>query len=317
VLVGWLAGQATADTKTGLRTMAEGSRGGVAFTEAGFGDGLFLPGAELAMAYSNLAQLAMLADQPEPTIRWRRKAIALAERLQRPDIVCHALNNVGVARAARDPAGGRVDLHASLAMALAAGQQEHVARNYTNLAWVEMNDYCGAAAREAAEAGIAFCVDHDLDTWRDYMRGGLALTLLHDGQWDQAAEAALQVTQNRRATPLMRNPAVRALASLRMRRGDPDAEHALKELADHMRIGREPPRFAAYAALAAEHAWIADRPPEAELARLRDAAALLADGGSPWQHGELWFWRRKLGEDAPAPAADLVAPPYRRLIADD
>jgi hypothetical protein len=58
VLVGWLAAQATADTKAGLRTMADGSRGGVAFTEAGFGGGLFLPQRELTMVWSLLDQPA-------------------------------------------------------------------------------------------------------------------------------------------------------------------------------------------------------------------------------------------------------------------
>jgi len=55
VLVGWLAGQATADTRAGLRTIAGGSRGGaVAFTEAGFGSSLVLTDPELTMVWALL-----------------------------------------------------------------------------------------------------------------------------------------------------------------------------------------------------------------------------------------------------------------------
>ena len=53
------------------------------------------PGPELAMAYSNLAQLRMLAGDAAATIHWGQLAIDLAERLDRTDILAHALNNVG------------------------------------------------------------------------------------------------------------------------------------------------------------------------------------------------------------------------------
>jgi len=58
VLVGWLAAQATPDTRAGLHTMVEGSGAGVAFTEAGFGSGLYLPERELTMVWSLLDQPA-------------------------------------------------------------------------------------------------------------------------------------------------------------------------------------------------------------------------------------------------------------------
>jgi hypothetical protein len=62
VLIGWLAAQATDGTKAGLRVMIKGSgAGGVAFTEAGFGSGLFLADRELAMV------LALL-DQPDDEV---------------------------------------------------------------------------------------------------------------------------------------------------------------------------------------------------------------------------------------------------------
>ena len=56
------------------------------------------PGPELAMAYSNLAQLRMLDHDLEGTILWGNRAIALAEQLGETETLVHALANVGSAR---------------------------------------------------------------------------------------------------------------------------------------------------------------------------------------------------------------------------
>src|SRR5262249_21986142 len=53
------------------------------------------PGRELAMAYSNVAQLRMLAYEADEVVLWGGRAIALAERLGDVEIVAHALNTVG------------------------------------------------------------------------------------------------------------------------------------------------------------------------------------------------------------------------------
>ena len=59
------------------------------------------PGPELAMAYSNLAQLRMLDHDLEGTLQWGNRAIALAEELGETETLVHALNNVGSARSLR------------------------------------------------------------------------------------------------------------------------------------------------------------------------------------------------------------------------
>ena len=93
------------------------------------------PGRELAMAYSNCAQLRMLTSDEPGAIEWGMHAIALAEPLGETEILVHALNNVGTVRAGRRDrrrAGSR--LERSLALALEHDLEEHVARAYTNLA---------------------------------------------------------------------------------------------------------------------------------------------------------------------------------------
>jgi hypothetical protein len=64
------------------------------------------PGAELAMAYSNLAQLGMLAHDVDQAVAWGERAIALAERLGQTEILVHALNNVGTAQLQAGRRGG-------------------------------------------------------------------------------------------------------------------------------------------------------------------------------------------------------------------
>src|SRR5581483_9980281 len=55
------------------------------------------PGADLARAYSHMADLRMLASDLAGTRQWAGRAIALAERLGEVEILVHALNSLGAA----------------------------------------------------------------------------------------------------------------------------------------------------------------------------------------------------------------------------
>ncbi|TIV92320.1 MAG: helix-turn-helix transcriptional regulator, partial [Mesorhizobium sp.] len=169
-------------------------------------------GPELAMAYSNLSQLAMLAERLEDTLMLGGKAVELAERLNRPDILCHALNNVGAAGQWLDFTKGRRDLARSLGIALSGNFQEHAARAFTNCACVEMNRLNFKEASSLLERGIGYCIENDLATWRDYMRGVQAQLLLRLGFWDDAAAVAHEVVDDEATTPLVRYPSLVALA---------------------------------------------------------------------------------------------------------
>ncbi|MBF8257381.1 MAG: Protein kinase protein, partial [Anaerolineales bacterium] len=53
------------------------------------------PTAELAMAYSSMSQMLMLASEYDQAVHWGERAIALAAKLRVEDVSIHALNNVG------------------------------------------------------------------------------------------------------------------------------------------------------------------------------------------------------------------------------
>jgi hypothetical protein len=81
------------------------------------------------MAYSNMAQLRMLADDNAAALDWGTKAIGLARELGDRDAEIHALNNVGTVLAtAGDLIEGQARLTQSLDLALAGDAHEHAAR---------------------------------------------------------------------------------------------------------------------------------------------------------------------------------------------
>lgn len=149
----------------------------------------FGPGRELAMAYSNLGQLRMLADDTAEAVRWGTKAIELARRFGDREAETHALNNVGTALSlAGDVTEGRARLTQSLDLALADDAHEHAARAHTNLGSASVTNRSFGEADRHLRAGIAYCTDRDLDTWRLYMSAWLARSLAEQGQYSAAEQ---------------------------------------------------------------------------------------------------------------------------------
>ena len=132
------------------------------------------------------------------------RAIRLAEQLGETETLAHALNNVGTSELKRGSLGGRARLERSLALALADGLEEHVARAYVNLAasCVELHDY--PVGDRYLAAGIEYCIDRDLDTWLVYLSGYRARSQFEQGDWDAAAESAADLLADPRVSALSR-----------------------------------------------------------------------------------------------------------------
>ena len=124
------------------------------------------PGPELAMAYSNLAQLRMLASDYDGTILWGNRAIALAESLGETETLIHALNNVGTARAHIGDARGEEELRRSLDLALDHGFADHAGRAMLNLAW----DALQSMRLDEATRWLAAILDHSTEYDLDHQR---------------------------------------------------------------------------------------------------------------------------------------------------
>ena len=252
------------------------------------------PGRELAMAYSNASQLGMLAGDTTEALECGALAIELAERLGETEILVHALNNVGAAEVHGRVPGGVAKLERSLALALEADFEEHVARAYTNLGAGQVwgRDY--ASADRSLSLGIAYCEEHDLDAWRLYMTGWLARLRFEQGRWDDAADHAATVLRERDVPGASRITPLATLGRVRARRGDPHPWELLDQALELARASEELQRLAPVAAARAE-AHCLDGSAASVAAETDETLALAVALDDPWAIGELCVLRRRAG----------------------
>ncbi len=253
------------------------------------------PGRDLAMAYSNLAQLRMLAHDVAEAVRWGEAAIGLARDAGDRETEMHALNNVGtVMLGAGDAAEGRARLSRSLDLALADDAHEHAARAYTNLGSTAVMNVSWADADQYLKAGIAYCTDRDLDTWRLYMTAWLARSLAEQGRYAAAGQHLAGVLRHPNLSPITRVSALPVAGVLAARCGR-DGTAALDEALPIAAATGESQRLVPVAAARAEAAWIAGR--TADLVTDIDRAWPVALAHpQPWHLGELAWWLSLAGD---------------------
>jgi DNA-binding CsgD family transcriptional regulator/tetratricopeptide (TPR) repeat protein len=272
------------------------------------------PSPELAMAYSNRAHLEMLAHETGSVIEWAQRAIELAELYANDEILSHALNTLGTMRLSTGDPSGFADLDRSLQLALNGGFHEQVGRAYSNLSAMAVNVRQYDRAFRYLADGLAYCDDHDLDSWRLYMLACRARARLEQGDWHGASEDAEIASRHPRSTPMIRIPALTVIGYLRNRRGDPDAIAPLEEARALAGPVPELQRIGTLAALGADAAWLAGDyegvvravQPAYELARHREDRRM---------KGELaaWLWRVNALAHPPAD----IEEPYALEISGD
>ncbi|MDQ3654394.1 MAG: LuxR C-terminal-related transcriptional regulator [Chloroflexota bacterium] len=251
------------------------------------------PGPELAMAYSNLSQVRMLAyDLPE-AIRLAERAMAIANSLDDRSILAHALNNIGTSRIVSSVPGGRELVERSIRIGLDCGLDDDVSRAYANLAWTSL-DHCELidAERSIAE-GLAFTAERDLVAMELYLRATRARAYLARGLWSDAALEAGSIVDRPSATTLSRIVALTILGHIAVRRGldpaDPlDEAQALAEKTGALM------RLFPLRAARAEAAWLAGDS-ELAIAEAEKAFATALRAGERWLAGQLALWLHRGG----------------------
>lgn len=266
------------------------------------------PGPELARAFSNLAQLAMLDRDRDAAVAHGTQAIELAEELGDTAILTHALNNVGSARLLADEPGGAGELERSLRLALQHRLHDDAARAYTNLATGagEMRRY--DTAESYLEEGITYCAERDLDHLFHYLRSWRGRVHLERGRWDEAERELLAVLDEDLLAPVSRIVALSALGQLRVRRGESTADATLEEAWELAARTGDLQRTWPVAAARAERAHHRGEDhliPELTADTLGRALRL----DHPWAVGELSFWMWTAAELSHPP--DVAADPYR------
>ena len=259
------------------------------------------------MAFSNRAQLAMLASDTAAAADWGGRAIALAESLGEDEIVIHALNNVGSAAYEDGSRDGREALERSLALAKASGYEEHVARAYCNLTSIAVKVKQHLEAADVIADGITYCTDHDLDSWTRYILAWRAVGELNAGHYDAAIETAADMLSDPGTAVISRIPALIGIGLAYARRGNARHEAALAQALELAGPTGELQRIGQVAAALAEAAWL-DGDAERSLAATELAWDLAFERREAWFTGELALWRARAGvtEDPP----EWIAEPY-------
>jgi DNA-binding CsgD family transcriptional regulator/tetratricopeptide (TPR) repeat protein len=273
-----------------------------------------LPGRELAMAYSNRAQLHMLAGDTAATLHWGGKALALARELGDREVEIHALNNMGTTKLSGGDPSGRADLEQSLVQALEGQFEEHAARAFTNLSSQAVRACDYNLAKMYLDRGLGYCEERDLDAWAHYMTACRAEVCLAQGDWDRATELADAICRRTCVAPITRIPALAILGRIRARRGDPGVWSALGEARELAEPTGEIQRIGPVAVARAEAAWLNGQHAEV-IVEAGSAYALAVRQKEVWVLGELacWLWRA----DALASVPEGIAPPFALQIAGD
>jgi DNA-binding CsgD family transcriptional regulator/tetratricopeptide (TPR) repeat protein len=266
---------------------------------------------ELAMAYSNLAQLRMLAQDTAGAVAWGTRAIELARRIGDREAEIHALNNVGAALTIDgDAIAGPQRLARSLDMALADDAHEHAARAYTNLGSGQVSNYLFAEGVLHLRAGIAYCTERDLDSWRLYMAAWLARSLLEQGDYAAAERCVTDVLRHPHLSPITRLVASIVAGQLAVRRGEDGTPHLDDAMALAGSTG-EAQRLVPVALARAEAAWIAGRTDQI-VAEIDLAWPAAVAHPNRWELGALGWWLAVAGEHRESPVD--VARPFALML---
>jgi DNA-binding CsgD family transcriptional regulator/tetratricopeptide (TPR) repeat protein len=268
------------------------------------------PGPELALAYSNLGQLRMNAEDLAGTMSWGQRALDLAERADEPSVTVHSLNNMGTAQLLDGRPEGWEWLTRSLTLAERGGMEEHVGRAYIHAGWA-MNRTRAYDHADWFDRGFTACQDLGLEAWKHYVQAHRARYHLDRGRWDEAVEDATIVLRDAKSVPLLRILTLTVVALVGARRGEGDPWPALDEA---LVLGAGQPELqytAPVAAARAEAAWLAGDVAGVDDAT-RDVLAAARRCATPWVVGELSWLRRLAGlpatpEGATGPYAAQLA----------
>jgi DNA-binding CsgD family transcriptional regulator len=272
-----------------------------------------LPGPELALAQSTVAQLAMLDYDDDAVRAPAEEAMKLARQFGRLDILAHAQNNLAMSLVWTDPERGRRLMHESLQTAKSHGYSDDAGRAYLNWAFFEKYWLEFARSNEIAEEGYRYCVAHEQDGNAAYLAGAKSWNLIHMGQFEQAKDVARSVASD---SLLLGNanhvfPAMVALIWCSLRTtGEAEAVN-IDFLESFIAKMDEVQRLEVYAAIAAERAWLGLEDQDRAIDLLMTAVARVND---VCRVPLALIWLRKLAPNRELPTSSFLLEPVRMLV---
>lgn len=274
------------------------------------------PSIQTAMAYSLRSQLCMLNDKMDEAIEWGERALELERQFEDVEVRIHALNNIGTSMVFRDNKDGVKHLTESLELSLANDLHEHAARVYTNLGeyGVVFRDF--DLAERILTEGVAFDIEHDLDSWTHYLQGRLAWLRMKQGRFRDAEAIAKGVVGIERLTLLMRLPALQVLAKTSMRLGDDKALEMTKQSLNDALATDELQHIVPARLTLVEAAWLND---DAVVAKKHLDKLLALDNSErhPWDLGEVAIWAHRFQRNMQHDLGVRMPKPYQLELDGD
>ncbi|HEY0674099.1 MAG TPA: response regulator transcription factor, partial [Longimicrobiales bacterium] len=262
------------------------------------------PSHELAMAYSTRAQLHVLAEERHLAPEWGDRAVAMAEALNDPEALVHALTNA----ACLEPGSARELQVRAVRLAQEHGLHEHALRAFTWLISDAITELDFALASQFVAEAVEYAEERDIDTFALYLRGWRARMHADQGRLDEAAAEAEDILWRDHLSTVVRLPALAALATVRTRRGHPGAQEILDEALERALSTGELQRIAPVALARAEAAWLRNQPEQVHT-EIMHAFALALRANSLWDIGRLAIWLRRIDalDETPAGLPDPFA----------
>jgi ATP/maltotriose-dependent transcriptional regulator MalT len=268
---------------------------------------------ELAMALASRAQIAMSDYEMEASLPVAQRALEMAQRLGRKDIVSHALSTLSLA-SLFDSAEQNALYTESIEAAKAARSPINLTRSLSNGGVVNWYGLRFAEALDLLDTAIATAYETDTIEQVDFHQGFRVHVLDRIGRWDDA----LATAQDTLSKPLEQSsPAIMLrLASSRiaMRRGDSDGGAYLNEIETLMGTEEDGRHICDVACLIAERAWLGLEDKDRAQARMNAALALPLN---PMLKEEFLDWQRRIDPARLPSGLDRLHDPYRASMVGD
>jgi len=264
----------------------------------------------LASAYSSFAALHVWRHAMSDALPWGEKARRLAATIDRPDILSHALNYLGVAKVLSGDETGFEDLTEAVELAERIGHAEFHARAANNLATALFSRLRYREGVETLTVAVEKAAEAELLSLEANMRGLLGQGLIVLGRWEEA-EAELRPLVERASDDLLSAPSFGYLGRLLMRQSHPEGDDLIDRGLAVSGVSESLLRFGAIATAAIERAWFTGD--TATVERLRDRVVDLATASDAhdWV-GTATMYAARAGIDVTAP--DPCPPAYRYVI---
>ncbi len=270
------------------------------------------PSGELAWAYATFAGERMVKGANAVAIEMARKAQAIAEPLGVSDALSLALNIEGCATA---HTGGEWIglLRRALEIAISGDFEAEAGRAFANIYEAYSLQRRFAEGERYYVDGLAYCDEHDVTTYGNWLRSERSSTLERLGRWDESLALAAELLGRVDYSPINRISSLLNCGTIASRRGDADAWGYLDEAMAAADGTDAAPSIVPARLTRAEAYWLAgDQHAGRREAELADGRSSACDS---WDRGAVAVWLRRTGSTRSVEGE--LAEPYRLQVDGD